>query len=66
MPLVVPGINDNHSGNDAKTEWTNKLVGKKISESTSDATNFAKRDLPSAHRVLPPGSLVTKDFQPDR
>ena len=34
MPLVVPGIN-NTGG--SKDEWLNKLVGKKISES-SDAT----------------------------
>lgn len=35
MPLVVPGINSNDG---SKTEeWTNKLVGKKIGES-SDAT----------------------------
>lgn len=35
MPLVVPGIN---SGGDAsKTEeWTNKLVGKKLGEGSSD------------------------------
>jgi len=36
MPLVVPGITS--SGNGSKMEeWTNKLVGKKIGES-SDAT----------------------------
>ena len=34
MPLVVPGINNTGGGKD---EWLNKLVGKKISES-SDAT----------------------------
>lgn len=36
MPLVVPGINS--TGEGSKTdEWMNKLVGKKIGE-TSDAT----------------------------
>jgi phosphoribosylpyrophosphate synthetase len=36
MPLVVPGINSGDE--DSKTtEWMNKLVGKKIGES-SDAT----------------------------
>lgn len=32
MPLVVPGITSNGSG-DKTEEWMNKLVGKKISES---------------------------------
>jgi hypothetical protein len=31
MPLVVPGITSNGSG-DKNEEWMNKLVGKKISE----------------------------------
>ena len=35
MPLVVPGINS--GGSASKTEeWTNKLVGKKIGEGSSD------------------------------
>ncbi|TVY12666.1 Uncharacterized protein LARI1_G009493 [Lachnellula arida] len=69
MPLVVPGINSNDG---SKTEeWTNKLVGKKIGES-SDATKlneqktFAKADLPEETRVIQPGSMVTKDFKPNR
>lgn len=33
MPLIVPGVNSS-LGN--ASEWTQKLVGKKISESTSD------------------------------
>lgn len=33
MPLVVPGINSNMGD---KSEWANKLMGKKISDSTSD------------------------------
>ncbi|KAK9543669.1 hypothetical protein V6Z88_010036 [Aspergillus fumigatus] len=36
MPLVVPGINSD-MGSD-KNEWLSKLVGKKISDSTSDVT----------------------------
>ena len=35
MPLVVPGIN---SSMDDKSEWVNKLMGKKISDSGSDET----------------------------
>ncbi|TVY25796.1 Uncharacterized protein LHYA1_G004553 [Lachnellula hyalina] len=63
MPLVVPGINSNDG---SKTEeWTNKLVGKKIGAS-SDATTFAKADLPEETRVIEPGSMVTKDFRPNR
>jgi hypothetical protein len=33
MPLVVPGINSNMGD---KSEWVNKLMGKKISDSGSD------------------------------
>ncbi|KAH6718907.1 hypothetical protein BKA61DRAFT_596400 [Leptodontidium sp. MPI-SDFR-AT-0119] len=64
MPLVVPGITS--GGAQSKTEeWTNKLVGKKIGEG-SDATTFARADLPKETRVIQPGSMVTKDFKPDR
>ncbi|KAL2066839.1 hypothetical protein VTL71DRAFT_1263 [Oculimacula yallundae] len=64
MPLVVPGITS--GGSQSKTEeWTNKLVGKKIGE-TSDATTFARAELPKETRVLEPGSIVTRDFKPDR
>ncbi|KAL2872109.1 uncharacterized protein BJX67DRAFT_341531 [Aspergillus lucknowensis] len=65
MPLVVPGIT-NTSGGGSKDEWLNKLVGKKISESSSDATSFAKRDLPESHRILRPGDFKTMDFKPER
>jgi hypothetical protein len=41
MPLVVPGINP--GDNDKNQEWMNKLVGKKIGES-SDATVSSLRD----------------------
>lgn len=37
MPLVVPGIMTNNSG-DKNEEWTNKLVGKKISDEPSNET----------------------------
>lgn len=33
MPLVVPGISSALGG---KTDWAQKLVGKKISDTTSD------------------------------
>ncbi|KAL2832082.1 peptidase inhibitor I78 family-domain-containing protein [Aspergillus cavernicola] len=63
MPLVVPGIN-NTSG--SKDEWLNKLVGKKISDYSSDATSFAKKDLPESHRIVKPGDAVTMDHRPER
>ncbi|KAL4868335.1 hypothetical protein BDV12DRAFT_169808 [Aspergillus spectabilis] len=62
MPLVVPGINNTSGGKD---DWLNKLVGKKIGDS-SDATSFAKKDLPESHRILKPGSSMTMDHRPDR
>ncbi|KAJ0424685.1 hypothetical protein BJY00DRAFT_276162 [Aspergillus carlsbadensis] len=63
MPLVVPGITSNSGGN--KDEWLNKLVGKKISESSNE-TCFAKKDLPETHRIVKPGEFTTMDHQPDR
>lgn len=36
MPLVVPGITDNSS--DATQLWTNKLVGKTVSDDTHSET----------------------------
>ncbi|KUJ08056.1 uncharacterized protein LY89DRAFT_691357 [Mollisia scopiformis] len=65
MPLVVPGINS--GGDNSKTEeWMNKLVGKKLTDGPSDATSFAKQDLPKETRVIEPGSMVTKDFNENR
>jgi PUA domain protein len=37
MPLVVPGLMGN-SGDNKTDEWTNKLVGKKLSEQDSNET----------------------------
>ncbi|KAI9674821.1 MAG: hypothetical protein M1817_001725 [Caeruleum heppii] len=64
MPLVVPGINSAPA--DQKSEWQNKLLGKKLTDSTSDSTNFARTQLPKEHRVIEKGSMVTQDFKPDR
>ncbi|KAL2043645.1 hypothetical protein N7G274_003952 [Stereocaulon virgatum] len=64
MPLVVPGMMGG-SGNQQQ-EWMNKLVGKTITDGNSDATSFAKQDLPKEHRVLKPGAITTQDFKPDR
>jgi len=65
MPLVVPGINNTSGSGDKKSEWMDKLVGKKISD-TSDSTSFAKKDLPQSHRIIEEGSMTTQDFNPDR
>ncbi|KAJ5086438.1 hypothetical protein NUU61_007745 [Penicillium alfredii] len=62
MPLVVPGVTSSLGD---QSEWVNKLMGKKISE-TSDATSFAKKDLPESHRVLKPGDMKTMDHKPER
>jgi hypothetical protein len=38
MPLVIPGLSDvASSSNDAKSEWQQKLVGKKLSDSSTDS-----------------------------
>ncbi|KAB8238794.1 uncharacterized protein BDW43DRAFT_305696 [Aspergillus alliaceus] len=61
MPLVVPDMN---SGD--KNEWLSKLAGKTITESTSDVTSFAKKDLPHPHRILRPGDMKTMDHNSER
>ncbi|CAL5873410.1 uncharacterized protein PFLUO_LOCUS7689 [Penicillium psychrofluorescens] len=63
MPLVVPGIN---SAPDSKSDWANKLMGKKLSDTTSDVNSFAKKDLPESHRVLKPDDFATTDHKPSR
>ncbi|KAK0641495.1 hypothetical protein B0T16DRAFT_419929 [Cercophora newfieldiana] len=65
MPLVVPGITSNSSG-DKTEEWTNKLVGKKLADEPSNETIFCKTELPQQTRVIEPGMMVTKDYNPDR
>jgi hypothetical protein len=56
MPLVVPGITSNSSG--GKDEWLNKLVGKKISDSSSNETVCLLLYLFS-FRSVPPSSSST-------
>jgi hypothetical protein len=65
MPLVVPGINSNSNNNN--DSWMTKLMGKKLSDSTSNETSFAKKDLPQNHRVVDAdGGMMTMDHNPDR
>ncbi|KAK3687455.1 hypothetical protein B0T22DRAFT_478775 [Podospora appendiculata] len=64
MPLVVPGVTT--SSSDKTEEWSNKLVGKKLSEEASSETTFCKTELPQQTRIVHPGQMVTKDFVPER
>jgi hypothetical protein len=41
MPLVVPGINSDMGD---KSEWVNKLMGKKISETSDEVVCLSLRD----------------------
>ncbi|EWC48431.1 hypothetical protein DRE_02200 [Drechslerella stenobrocha 248] len=50
-----------------KQKWTTDLVGKKIVDQRSDdPEHFCKQDLPEQNRVIAPGTLVTRDFRPQR
>ncbi|PKS06697.1 hypothetical protein jhhlp_006771 [Lomentospora prolificans] len=64
MPLVVPGVMTGSS--DKADEWMQKLMGKTLSDDTSNETCFCKKDLPEQCRVIKPGQMVTKDHKPDR
>ncbi|KAL2131801.1 hypothetical protein VTI74DRAFT_4602 [Chaetomium olivicolor] len=66
MPLVVPGVTADNMGDDKTQEWMNKLAGKTLCDGPSSETTFCKADLPKETRVIEPGSMVTKDFKPDR
>jgi len=44
MPLVVPGINSEMGD---KSEWVNKLMGKKISDTGSDEVVCIPWEIPS-------------------
>jgi hypothetical protein len=63
MPLIVPGL-QSKSGSQTD-DWMSKLAGKKIGDS-SDEITFAKKDLPSEHRVIKQGDMATMDHKPDR
>lgn len=39
MPLVVPGINSQGGAGDKTSEWMNKLVGKKIGDSSDQVVS---------------------------
>ncbi|CAD6503407.1 BgTH12-03072 [Blumeria graminis f. sp. triticale] len=64
MTLVVPdtssGETDTRMG-----EWETKLVGKTIGDFHS-VTTFKKSDLPQKSRIIEPGSVITRDYNPYR
>lgn len=63
MPLVVPGLS---GGADKNNDWMTKLMGKKLTESKTDHSSFAKKELPANHRVIEGDSMMTMDHKPDR
>ncbi|KAF2089085.1 hypothetical protein K490DRAFT_39037 [Saccharata proteae CBS 121410] len=63
MPLVVPGLNS--VSGDKNADWSNQLMGKKIGDESNEVT-FAKKDLPSEHRVVKEGEMLSMDHKPDR
>jgi hypothetical protein len=82
MPLVVPGINsggDKSKTDEWTQKLVGKKIGENHDATVSsmmdmfntwiranDKQTFAKTDLPKETRVIEPGSMVTKDFKPDR
>jgi hypothetical protein len=66
MPLVVPGVTADNMPADKAQEWMEKLAGKTLTEGPSSETTFCKTELPQETRVIEPGSMVTKDFRPER
>lgn len=63
MPLIVPGIT---GGADQNSDWMTKLMGKKLTDSTSDHASVSKKDLPANHRVIEGDSMMTMDHNPNR
>jgi len=63
MPLVVPGLS---GGADKNSDWMNKLMGKKLTDSNTDHSSFSKKELPANHRVVEGDSMMTMDHNPDR
>jgi hypothetical protein len=64
MPLIPDTMNPTTSGGTTQ-EWMQKLMGKKLGDSHSE-TSFAKKDLPSGHRVIEEGGFGTMDHRPER
>lgn len=39
MPLVIPGVMSNNGGDDKNSQWMNKLMGKKIGDSSNETVS---------------------------
>lgn len=52
----------------AKTElWSQRLSGQiLVPDPDSPRNTFAHEELPASHRICPPGTLLTRDFDEDR
>lgn len=62
MPLIVPGVQTSLSGSSSSstnstTDWSSKLLGKKLGGAT-DATTFARSELPGGARVVEHGGMM--------
>jgi len=74
MPLIVPGIMPTNKDTSATSsssitqqDWVTMLLGKKLSDGPSGHTSFAKKDLPTKHRVIEgEGGMMTMDYVADR
>lgn len=48
-------------------EWSRRLVGQTIVQDPNSHRNtFSHDDLPKKHRICPPGTLLTRDFDEER
>jgi Peptidase inhibitor I78 family len=65
MPLIPSTLNPTTSSNTSTQSWVDKLMGKTISDNHS-STSFAKKDLPSNHRVLGENDMASMDHRPER
>ncbi|KAL0073239.1 hypothetical protein J3Q64DRAFT_1758406 [Phycomyces blakesleeanus] len=68
---MLPCNRNNGNVQDDCDGWRDKLVGKFILEN-DEATSLSSdeyvrhSDLPQPNRVLPPNSIMTMDYRPDR
>ncbi|KAK5137421.1 hypothetical protein LTR08_008999 [Meristemomyces frigidus] len=65
MPLITSNMLGAKGGDDKTSQWMNKLMGKKLGESSNETT-FAKSELPKEHRIVKDGDMTTMDHKPDR
>ncbi|KAI8367357.1 hypothetical protein EDC96DRAFT_506529 [Choanephora cucurbitarum] len=72
MSIPFSKLSDPSSNQPNDTDgWHEKLVGKIIlnndEETALSSDEYVRvQDLPTPHRVLPPGTMATMDFRPER